>query len=170
MSGLKRPPGLAVGQRIRFDGQVRGVLEVTAQAVVVEDAEAPHRVVALIELFEAGDFEVLFQPERMPLPAVGLLEAFPPEAVKQALWWEGHILEVLHGIAPDAAPGSQPRPGYGPGSSRTSRERVKAAELAVAGHEVAAKTIATRCRRYQAQGLVGLADRRPVRRLSLIHI
>ncbi len=164
MSGLKRPPGLAVGQRIRFDGQVRGVLEVTAQAVVVEDAEAPHRVVALIELFEAGDFEVLFQPERMPLPAVGLLEAFPPEAVKQALWWEGHILEVLHGIAPDAAPGSQPRPGYGPGSSRTSRERVKAAELAVAGHEVAAKTIATRCRRYQAQGLVGLADRRPVRR------
>ncbi|WP_199922732.1 hypothetical protein [Streptomyces sp. NRRL S-87] len=39
---------------------------------------------ALINLFEATDFEVLFQPERMPLPQVGLLEAFPPEAVKQA--------------------------------------------------------------------------------------
>ncbi|MFD5433504.1 hypothetical protein ACFWJ4_15300 [Kitasatospora sp. NPDC127067] len=51
----------------------------------MEDADAGHRVVALIDLFEAADFEVLFQPERMPLPQVGLLEAFPPEAVKQAL-------------------------------------------------------------------------------------
>jgi hypothetical protein len=164
MSGLKRPPTLAVGHKIRFEGQVRGVLEVTAQAAVVEDAEAPHRVVALLDLFEAADFEVLFQPERMPLPPVGLLEAFPPGAVKQALWWEGHILEVLHGVAPGGAPATEPRPGYGPGSSVTSRERVKAAELAVAGHDVAAKTIATRRRRYQEHGLVGLADRRPVRR------
>ncbi|MEU3228455.1 Mu transposase C-terminal domain-containing protein [Streptomyces sp. NPDC006976] len=164
MSGLKRPPTLSVGHKIRFEGQVRGVLEVTAQAAVVEDAEAPYRVVALLDLFEAADFEVLFQPERMPLPKVGLLEAFPPEAVKQALWWEGHILEVIHGIAPDAEPGMQPRPGYGPGSSMTSRERVKAAELAVAGHDVAAKTIGNRRRRYQAEGLVGLADHRPVRK------
>ncbi|WP_327311346.1 Mu transposase C-terminal domain-containing protein [Streptomyces sp. NBC_01243] len=164
MSGLKRPPTLSVGHKIRFEGQVRGVLEVTPQAAVVEDAEAPHRVVALLDLFEAADFEVLFQAERMPLPKVGLLEAFPPEAVKQALWWEGHILEVIHGIAPDAEPGMEPRPGYGPGSSMTSRERVKAAELAVAGHDVAAKTIGNRRRRYQAQGLVGLADHRPVRR------
>ncbi|WP_424863012.1 Mu transposase C-terminal domain-containing protein [Streptomyces sp. MMS24-I29] len=164
MGELKRPPALAVGHRIQLQGQVRGVLEVTAQAAVVEDADAGHRVVALIDLFEAADFEVLFQPERMPLPQVGLLEAFPHEAVKQALWWEGHILEVLHGVAPDAEPGTQPRPGYGPGSSVTSRERVKAAELAAAGHAVAAKTIASRRRRYQAEGLVGLADRRPVRR------
>ncbi|GAA2126820.1 DDE-type integrase/transposase/recombinase [Kitasatospora saccharophila] len=164
MSALKRPPALAVGHKVRFEGQIRGVLEVTAQAVVVEDAEVGHRVVALIDLFEAPDFEVLFQPERMPLPAVGLLDAFPPETVKQALWWEAHILEVLHGIAPDAGPGAQPRPGYGPGSSVTSRQRVKAAELAAAGHDIAAQTIANRRRRYQAEGLVGLADRRPVRK------
>lgn len=164
MSGLRRPPALAVGHRVRFEDQVRGVLEVTAHAVVLEDTEAPHRVVALIDLFEAADFDVLFQPERMPLPAVGLLEAFPPEVVKHALWWEGHILEVVHGLAPDAEPGSQPRPGYGPGSSVTSRQRVKAAELAIAGHDVAAKTIGNRRRRYQEQGLVGLADHRPVRK------
>ncbi|MFJ7250949.1 Mu transposase C-terminal domain-containing protein [Kitasatospora sp. NPDC098652] len=164
MSALKRPPALAVGHKVRFEGQVRGVLEITAQVVVVEDEQAGHRAVALIDLFEAEDFEVLFQPERMPLPAVGLLEAFPPEAVKQALWWEGHILEVLHGIAPDAEPGSQPRPGYGPGSSVTSRQRVKAAELAAAGHDIAPQTVGNRRRRYQAEGLVGLADRRPVRK------
>lgn len=164
MSKLKRPPSLGVGQRIRFDNQVRGVLEVTAQATVLEDAEAPHRVVALIDLFEAPDFEILFQPERMPLPPVGLLETFPPEAVKQALWWEKHILEVLHGIAPDAEPGTAPRSGYEPGTSVTSRQRVKAAELSAAGHSVAAKTIGNRRRRYQEEGLVGLVDRRPVRK------
>lgn len=53
MGSLKRPPVLAVGQRVRFEDQVRGALEVTAQAAVLEDTEAPHRVVALIDLFEA---------------------------------------------------------------------------------------------------------------------
>ncbi|MFJ5104935.1 Mu transposase C-terminal domain-containing protein [Streptomyces sp. NPDC088554] len=164
MSGLTRPPGLAVGQRIRFDGQVRGVLEITAQVVMLEDEESSHRVVALIDLFEAADFEVLFQSERRPLPAVGLLDGFPPEAVTLALWWEGHILEVLHGLAPDAEPGAEPRPGYGPGSSVTSREKVKAAELTALGHQVRPSTVAWRRRRYVADGLVGLADHRPVRK------
>ncbi|MFJ4014405.1 hypothetical protein [Streptomyces sp. NPDC090026] len=81
-------------------------------------------MVALIDLLKAADFEVLVQPERTPPPQAGLLEAFPPEAVKQALRREGHILEVLHGVAPDAEPGTQSRPGYGPGSLVTSRERV----------------------------------------------
>ncbi|KJS52910.1 integrase [Streptomyces rubellomurinus subsp. indigoferus] len=164
MGGLTRPPALAVGQRIRFDGQVRGVLEVTAQAVMLEDAEAPHRVVALIDLFEAKDFEVLFQPERGPLPPVGLLEAFPLEAVTRALWWEGHILEVLHGLPPDAESGAEPRPGYGPGSSVTSREKLKAAELTALGHPVKPATVGWRRRRYLQEGLVGLADHRPVRK------
>ncbi|GFH81538.1 MULTISPECIES: hypothetical protein [Streptomyces diastaticus group] len=105
MGSLKRPPALAVGQRVRFEGQVRGVLEVTAQAAVLEDAETPHRVVALIDLFETADFKILFQPERMPLPPSGLLETFDPEVMKRALWWEGHILEVLHGLPPGAEPG-----------------------------------------------------------------
>jgi hypothetical protein len=153
-----------VGQRIRFDGQVRGVLEITAQTVTLEDEESSHRVVALIDLFDAADFEILFQPERRPLPAVGLLDGFPPEAVKQALWWEGHILEVLHGLAPDAEPGAEPRPGYGPGSSVTSREKVKAAELTALGHQVRPSTVGWRRRRYVADGLVGLADHRPVRK------
>ncbi|MET9679873.1 hypothetical protein [Streptomyces coeruleorubidus] len=97
----KRPPSLGAGQRIRFDHQVRGVLEVTAQAAVLEDAEAPHRVVALIDLFEAPDFEILFQP----------------------------------------------RAGYEPGTSATSRQGGKAAELSAAGHSVAAKTVGNRrCR------------------------
>ena len=167
MGSLKRPPALAVGQRVRFEGQVRGVLEVTAQAAVLEDAETPHRVVALIDLFETADFEILFQPERMPLPPSGLLETFDPEVMKRALWWEEHILEVLHGLPPGAEPGTTPRPGYGPGTSVTSRQKTKAAELVVLGHELKSGAVGLRRRRYMEDGLVGLArlvDHRPGRK------
>jgi putative transposase len=164
VGGLRRPLALAVGERVRFDGQVRGVLEVTAQAAVLEDAQEPHRVVALIDLFEAEDFAVLFRPERRPLPASGLLEAILPGKVEHALWLEAHILEVLHGLPPDSAPGAEPRPGYGSGSTVASRQRLKADELAAAGHSVAPKTIGNWRRRYLAEGLLGLVDHRPIRR------
>ncbi|WP_018571182.1 Mu transposase C-terminal domain-containing protein [Streptomyces sp. PsTaAH-124] len=167
MGSLKRPPALAVGQRVRFEGQVRGVLEVTAQAAVLEDTETPHRVVALIDLFETADFEILFQPERMPLPPAGLLETFAPEVMKRALWWEEHILEVLHGLPPSVEPGTPPRPGYGPGTSVTSRQKTKAAELAALGHEIKSGAVGLRRRRYTEDGLVGLArlvDHRSVRK------
>ncbi|WP_234367350.1 Mu transposase C-terminal domain-containing protein [Streptomyces pluripotens] len=167
MGSLKRPPALAVGQRVRFEGQVRGVLEVTAQAAVLEDAETPHRVVALIGLFETADFEILFQPERMPLPQSGLLETFAPDVMKRALWWEEHILEVLHGLPPGVEPGTPPRPGYGPGTSVTSRQKTKAAELAALGHEIKSGAVGLRRRRYTEDGLVGLArlvDHRSVRK------
>ncbi|KJS60395.1 Mu transposase C-terminal domain-containing protein [Streptomyces rubellomurinus] len=164
MGRLKRPPALVVGDRVRFAGQVRGVLEVTAQAVVLEDADEPHHVVALVELFEAEDFEVLFQPERMPLPASSLLETLPAATVRQALWWESHILEVLHGLPPDAEPGRDPRPEYGPGVSLTAREKAKAAELTRAGHQATASTVARLRRRYQQDGVVGLADLRAARK------
>lgn len=158
---------MAVGQRVRFEGQVRGVLEVTAQAAVLEDAETPHRVVALIDLFETADFEILFQPERMPLPPSGLLETFAPDVMKRALWWEEHILEVLHGLPPGVEPGTPPRPGYGPGTSVTSRQKTKAAELAALGHEIKSGAVGLRRRRYTEDGLVGLArlvDHRSVRK------
>ncbi|MFD6028892.1 Mu transposase C-terminal domain-containing protein [Streptomyces griseoluteus] len=167
MGSLKRPPALAVGQRVRFEGQVRGVLEVTAQAAVLEDTESPHRVVALIDLFETADFEILFQPERMPLPPSGLLETFAPDVMKRALWWEEHILEVLHGLPPGVEPGTPPRPGYGPGTSVTSRQKTKAAELAALGHGIKSGAVGLRRRRYTEDGLVGLArlvDHRSVRK------
>ncbi|KMS79939.1 integrase [Streptomyces leeuwenhoekii] len=164
MGQLRRPPTLAVGERVRFDGQIREVFEVTAQAAVLEDDETPHRVVALVELFEAEDFEILFRPERGPLPALSVLEMFPAAAVQQALWWEGHILEVINGLPPDAEPGTKPRQEYGPGTSVTAREKAKAAELSRAGHPVTASTVARQRRRYLTDGVVGLADGRAARK------
>lgn len=164
MSRLKRPPRVVVGDRVRFAGQTRGVLAVSAVALTLTDEAEPHRVVPLLELFEADDFEVVGTPMRMPLPPASLLEIFPEAVMAKALWWEGHVLEVLHGLPPGAKPGSTPRSEYAPDRSLTARQRAKAAELTAAGHPTTSSTVAHRRRRYQEQGVIGLADHRPVRR------
>src|SRR6266536_4750934 len=98
---------------------------------------------------------------RRLVPPAGLLDGLPKPAVEQALWWEGHILEVLDGLSPDAAPDAVPRPEYDPErQSLSRRERAKAAELAALGPRVAASTVKHRRQRYQANGLAGLVDGR----------
>ncbi|MGW4854798.1 Mu transposase C-terminal domain-containing protein [Streptomyces sp. NPDC004288] len=164
MSGLKQPARVTVGDRVRFDGQVRGVLAVSVLAVTLGDGDRPYRVVPLLELFETEDFKVVDTPMRMALPSASLLETFPEAAVEKALWWEGHVLEVLHGLPPGAEPGTEPLPEYRPDRSLTARQRSKAAELSAAGHRVSASTVAHRRRRYQEHGVIGLADHRPVRK------
>lgn len=90
--------------------------------------------VPLEELLGDPDLAVLASPVRMPVPPLSLLEAMPRHAVEKALWWEGHILEVLHGRGPEAAEDARPRPEYDPSRhSLTARERAKAAELTAAG-------------------------------------
>lgn len=164
MSGLKRPTRIAVGERVCFGGEARGVLAVSSHAVTLTCTDGSSQVVPLAELLAEPDFVVITSPMRMPLPAGSLLEAFPEEVVKKALWWENHILEVLHGLPPGAGPEAVPRPEYGLDRSITSRQRAKAAELMALGFRVAASTVAHRRRRYQTDGVLGLADHRPVRK------
>lgn len=98
------------------------------------------------------------------VPAHGFLDALPAAVVEQACWWEGHILEVLHGLPPTAALGELPRQQFDPARhSLTAREAAKAAELQAAGRKVSARTIKDRRQRYEAQGLLGLVDRRAMR-------
>lgn len=165
MRRLPRSAAIAVGDRVRFAGQVRAVLAVSAQAVTLSDEDGSPREIPLAMLLGDETFEVLSSPVRMPLPPVSLLEALPEHAREKALWWEGQILEVLHGIDPAADEDARPRPEYDPArQSLTARERAKAAELTAAGYRVSVSTVGNFRRRYQAEGLLGLADRRPVRK------
>ncbi|WP_031223477.1 Mu transposase C-terminal domain-containing protein [Streptomyces roseochromogenus] len=165
MRRLSRPASIGVGDRVRFTGQSRAVLAVSAQAVILSDEGGSPREVPLAMLLADDSFKVISSPERMPLPPVSLLEALPQRAREKALWWEGHILEVLHGIDPTAGEDARPRPEYDPARhSLTARERAKAAELTAAGYRVSVSTVGNFRRRYQAEGLLGLADRRPVRK------
>ncbi|MFJ2582759.1 hypothetical protein [Kitasatospora aureofaciens] len=160
MSGMQRPARIVVGAWVRFAGQVRTIVGVTAKSATLSDAGGGQVEVPIGVLTDDPDFAVVDLPIRTPLPAQSRLETFPPEAVEKALWWESHILEVLHGRRPEAAPDAPPHPGYGPGTSLTARQRAKAAELTAAGHEVSASAIGNLRRRYQADGVLGLVDRR----------
>jgi putative transposase len=76
------------------------------------------------------------------VPQTSRIAEFPEAAAEQARWWERHILEVLHGLPPDAPEGTKPRPEFDPGQhSLAQRERAKAAELTAAGHQVSASGI-----------------------------
>ncbi|MFF3753292.1 integrase, partial [Streptomyces sp. NPDC002018] len=165
MRRLSRPSAIKVGDRVRFAGHVRAVLVVSARAVTLTGEGDSPREVPLAMLLGDESFEVLSSPVRMPLPPVSLLEALPEHAREKALWWEVHILEVLHGVEPTAGEDAGPRPEYDPARrSLTARERAKAAELTAAGYQVSVSTVGNFRRRYQAERLLGLADRRPVRK------
>lgn len=100
------------------------------------------------------------------VPPTARLAEFPETAAEQALWWEGHILEVLHGLPPGASDGAAPRPEFDPRQhSLAERERAKAAELTAAGQKVTASGIKQRRQRYQRDGLVGLADGRSAKQM-----
>jgi putative transposase len=165
MRRVSRPDAIGVGDRLRFGGQVRAVLAVSAWAVTLAGEGDSPREVPLAMLLGDESFEVVGSPVRRPLPPVSLLEALPEHAREKALWWEGHILEVLHGVDPAVDQEARPRPEYDPARhSLTARERAKAAELTAAGYRVSGSTVGNFRRRYQAEGLLGLADRRPVRK------
>ncbi|MFI1483439.1 Mu transposase C-terminal domain-containing protein [Streptomyces sp. NPDC020747] len=164
MGRLTRPEGLAVGEQVRFDGQVCLVLAVSGRSVTLSDMGGTPRAVPPALLFADDDFEVVDSSGRMPLPPMSLLETLPQAALEKALWWEGHIMEVLHGLPPDATAGTEPNPQYALSRSLTARERAKAVELTAAGHKVTAGTVANHRRRYEKDGVMGLADHRPVRK------
>ncbi|MFE5591172.1 hypothetical protein [Streptomyces sp. NPDC056549] len=123
---VPRPATIGVGDRVRFAGQVRAVLAVSARAVTLADEDDSPRDVPLAVLLGDENFEVLDSAVRLPPLPVSLLEALPEHAREKALWWEGHILEVLHGVDPNADEDAGPRPEYDPARhSLTARERAK---------------------------------------------
>lgn len=100
------------------------------------------------------------------VPPTARIAEFTETAAEQALWWEGHILEVLHGLPPGASDEAAPRPEFDPRlHSLAERERAKAAELTAAGQKVTASGIKQRRQRYQRDGLVGLADGRSAKQM-----
>jgi putative transposase len=89
----------------------------------------------------------------------GLLDGLPEEVLAAARDWERHVVEVETGLAPDAEPGAEPRPGYDPQAwTLAQRTQAKAAELGMTS-----RTVERMRARYARQGLWGLVDQRAVR-------
>ena len=161
MNSLEGVGRLGIGDRVRVGGGVHTVVAVSGTMVRLADTSGGIIEERLARLLASDGFAVVSRSARPPLPAVTPLDDLPDEVAAKALWWERHIVEVLRGLPPDAAPGTRPRPEYDPAtSSLTGREQAKAAELTAAGHPVTASAIAKRRRRYEAGGVVGMVDHR----------
>lgn len=157
----RRPVGVSIGDRVRVAGVLHTVIAVSGTAVRLADTDGVVTDIGLIELSAAEDFEVVRASSRAPVPPATPLEGLPQAAVAEALWWEAHIVEVLRGVPPQAPAGTRPKPEYDPAVvSLTRREQAKAAELTAAGRPVTASAITKRRRRYEARGVVAMADRR----------
>jgi hypothetical protein len=160
--GRSRPAPLRVTDRVRFAGRVHTVVGLEGTLVRLADEAGMVSVAHLAHLLASEGFEVFAGGGRVPLtaavPPAGVAEA----AVEKAAWWERHLVEVLTGLPPGAAPGERPRTGYDPAVfSLAQREQAKAAELAALGvTDASARTVRRKRQRYQARGLSGLVDGR----------
>ncbi|MFF4764391.1 Mu transposase C-terminal domain-containing protein [Streptomyces sp. NPDC001292] len=143
------------------------VIAVSGTTVRLADTDGAVTDIGLIELSAAEDFEVVRASSRTPVPPTTPLEGLPEAVAAEALWWEQHIVEVLRGVPPQAPAGTRPKPEYDPAVvSLTRREQAKAAELTAAGWPVTASAITKRRRRYEARGVVGMADHRSTKPVS----
>jgi putative transposase len=159
-SGVLRP-----GDRVRFDAAVRTVVGVSGTLLLVADEQAEVTAIRLADLQAKADFEVVGDRSVAPvLSSAEALNRLPEPVVEQVLWWERHLQEVIHGLAPDAPAGSGPREGYDPSVTTVSqREQTKAAELAAAGHDANVSKVKRQRQRYETGGLAALVDRRTLR-------
>jgi putative transposase len=166
VSPLVRPGELGIGDRVRLGGQDLTVIGISGTVVRLAGTAGQVATVSVSGLLAAEDFTVLDARPRPGLPAVSVLDGLAGEVVREAWWWQRHIVEVLRGVPPDAEAGTVPRPEYDPAVwSLTRREQAKAAELTAAGRPVTASAIAKRRRRYQEQGLIGMVDHRAGKRM-----
>lgn len=107
----------------------------------------------------------LVSGSRPPLCSEEMLAGIPEVAVEQARWWERHIVEVLTGRQPGAAPGTRPRPQFDTAKhSLRQRELAKLEELRAAGHKVSRSALQRRRFSYERDGLLGVVDGRHNRR------
>jgi hypothetical protein len=166
VSPLVRPGELGIGDRVRLGGRDLTVIGISGTVVRLADAAGQVATVSVSGRLAAEDFIVLDARPRPGMPVVSVLDGLPEGVVREARWWQLHIVEVLRGVPPDAGDGTVPRPEYDPAVwSLTRREQAKAAELTDAGHPVTASAIAKRRRRYQEQGLLGMVDHRAGKRM-----
>ncbi|MEU3280287.1 AAA family ATPase [Streptomyces antibioticus] len=160
------PDRLAVGDRVRFDGQVCTVTGVRGGHVALLDGLGATEHVDVVFLVSSEGFEFLGRgagppPEQWAPP-------LPESALERARWWRRHITEVLNGVPYDAPAGTDPLPAYDPSHhTLTEREEAKARELADLGvRGASARTVRRKRQRYQQQGLAGLADGRAGRHMT----
>jgi hypothetical protein len=158
MTGVPGRAVLRPGDWVSFDGDEHQVLALAGTSVRLRTQGGAEQVVLASYLMAAPDFAVTGGASAPGVEPSGLLDGLPEAVLAAARDWERHVAEAETGLAPDAAPGTAPRPEYDP-QARTvgQRTQAKADELGVT-----CRTVERMRARYARQGLWGLVDRRAV--------
>lgn len=155
-------PGSAVlrpGDWVSFDGEDHQVVALAGMSVRLRSAAGAESVVLASYLLASPTFALLDDARTPAVEPFGLLDGLPEEVLAAARDWRRHVVEVETGLAPEAPPGTAPRPEYDPATTTVrQRESAKAAELGVG-----ARTVTRMRSRYTQQGLWGLVDQRATR-------
>jgi hypothetical protein len=153
---------ITVGTRLRFDGGLWEVTELTASAVVLCDALGGLRQASISSLLADPATRLLDAAPAEPASAGPGISGLTPPETEEMRRLAGHVLEVLTGYQRGgealALPG-EPRPQYAPGTAKLQRCQAKAAELGVS-----VMTVRRMIWRFEADGPEGLIDRRRQRR------
>lgn len=156
-------PVLAPGDEIRLDGHSYQAVALDGSSVRLVDVTGAATVMLVGQLLAEPSF-VLVTQNRPSLRGQTTINGLPDDVRAAAQWWEQHLVEVLTGVPPDAAPGTVARPEYDPDRhSLRQRELAKHAALTAAGHQVGLSTLKRLRRRYEREGLWGLVDQRHAR-------
>jgi transposase InsO family protein len=157
------PAGIiAIGTRLRFDGGLWEVAEMTATGVVLRDALGGLRQAGISHLLADPSARLLDVPAGQAALSPPGTSGLTTAQAEELRTLGGHVLEVLTGYQRGsealALPG-EPRPQYAPGTAKLRRCEAKAAELGVS-----VMTVRRMIWRFEANGPEGLADRRGQRR------
>ncbi len=155
---------LAVGSRLRHDGETYRVIQLSGTSVLLRSARGREVQIEVRAL--------LAHSTTLPIVAEDVLDEAPGTALSNLTEKEaaevrrrlGHIREVLTGYAsgsPATAAANEPRPEYHPSLPLMARYRAKATELGVGQ-----RTIERWVRGYQELGPAGLPDGRGHRHLD----
>ena len=160
-------PKLKVGARVLYDGNVWSVEGLDGCSVRIRETNGQLALVATRELCGAPDFQVLDQGTKDIRWSTAEFDNLPQNVKSEVLEFAAHLNEALTGFrsgSPDVAESEEPREGYDPcWTGITERLERKRKELGISRSSIHEKV-----RRYRAQGVLGLVDRRRTKPRSLI--
>ena len=154
---------LRPGHRVAVGQDVYTVIQLNGTAVTLQDQHGELSAFLLGYLLTAPGFQALDAGVPRRAPQDGRVSALDQDEQERIRWLEGHLIELETGRHPDG----QRRAAYDPDlHALEEREQAKLGELAAAGRAMTQRNLKRLRHAYQAEGLIGLADRRKLRPLT----
>ena len=155
---MNRASKIRVGDAVRFRGTSRLVVKIAGDRVFL-DGPVDGEELRLVDLVASPGFSLETPSLEGTVVDLAAFEALPPEVRSRALFLQGHVVDVVHGRAPDGSP----NPYLPSGTSLRQRELAKVAELAGLGEDIELRKLQRLRVAYERHGLLGLVDRRQLR-------